>query len=81
MHDVVSRFSILFPDNLITKEQNILVKGVNLLRALNIQMAFHLNFQLEKLFFSKNYGKFKKSVKQLANLLILDLSFHLQIWM
>ena len=33
MHDVSSRFSILLPANLITKEENIIVKEANILQA------------------------------------------------
>ena len=59
MHDVVSRFSILYLANLITKEENIIVKEANLLQAkYSDGISSDLNFQLEILFFSKNDGKF-----------------------
>ena len=61
MHNVVNRFSILFPVNLNIKEENIIVKEANLLQAKHSDdISCDLNFQLEKLFFSKNDGKFKK---------------------
>ena len=57
-------FHYFFPANLITKEENIIVKEADLLQA-KYSDSTYLNFQLGKLFFSKNDGKFKK--QQLSN--------------
>ena len=74
MHDVVSRFSILFPANLITKKGNIIVKEAKLLQA-KYSDDISPEFPLQLLSFRtilENEIKKSTTVKQFANLLILD---------
>ena len=80
MHDVVGRFSILFPANLITKKENIIVKEAKLLQA-KYSDDISPEFPMELLSFRtiENEIKTTTTVKQLANLytrtLNLDCNF------
>jgi len=66
MHDVASRFSVLFSANIINKDENIIIQEANP----NIQTMFHQNFQFSLYLIAQQWKVKWKKLKEFSKLQI-----------